>query len=100
VQKDIDEERVTPGQYFILRFDFSDVTRDSPELAAQSLRDSVVTSFEDFYDTYATYFGENSSKLYINYQDPANSLTKCVHSVNRVLRILRKAGTIFVVFEG
>ncbi len=77
-----------PGQYFILRFDFSDVSRDSnPELAALSLKDSMTASFKKFYNMYATYLGENASKLYenINSRDPANSLTNCILSVDRVL---------------
>lgn len=95
MQKDITEGRVTPGQFFTLKFDFSTANR-SPNLgqADRSLKVHMNNSFNTFYTTYAMYLGEDVSELYkkIDHKDPAQSLWACVSSVNDVLKKAREMG--------
>jgi len=87
VQKDIDEGRVIPGQYFILKFDFSVVNRNpNLEQADRSLKGIMTDCIENFYATYSRYLGD-ASKLStnINPEDPAQSLQKCVNLIRNKL---------------
>jgi hypothetical protein len=92
VQNDIDginEEgkKYKPGQYFVLRFDFSPI-RCSPDLAEadRNLIKSLNSSFEEFYETYATYLDEDITSLCgNNSEDPSLSLQKCNRVVHRAL---------------
>lgn len=76
---------VTPGQFLILKFDFSSVYRGpNMDLAAQSLREYMELVFEEFYNKYATYLDGNHSHR-ITRSNPGNSMGDCVALVNRVL---------------
>lgn len=81
VQKDINDGTVTPGQYFILKFDFSTIDRCSDvKQASQSLKLKLNRSIERFYKTYSRYWDGDMRELgdLINKEDPADSLQNCV----------------------
>ena len=98
MQNDIDginEERkkYKPGQYFVLKFDFS-VILSSSDLAKanRNLIRALNSSFEDFYETYATYLGEGITSLCgnINSESPVESFRNCNHLVQHVLSLARE----------
>ena len=87
MQNDIAEKTVTPGQFFVLKFDFSTVYRGpNMNMAAQSLRGNLALVFRNFYDTYANYLGGDASKHYdkIDPKDPSISILNCTKLVNDV----------------
>ena len=87
--------RVTPGQFFILKADFSLVNR-SPNIdkAHKSLQDTIADSFWAFYRAYSTYFGESEKELLENIapENPARSLRNCVHLVQKAISKARDSG--------
>jgi Predicted AAA-ATPase len=73
-----------------LKFDFSIIPSDQdPVVAKRNLIMGLNYSFEKFYETYATYLGEDVTSLYgnINSENPAESLRKCIRSVQRALSL-------------
>jgi hypothetical protein len=92
VKNDIAEGKVKPGQYFVLKFDFSAVER-SPDVrdAVRHLKNAISLSFEDFYDIYFTYLGDDAKNL-IDPNSPAVSLRRCVKKVNSVISKAREEG--------
>jgi hypothetical protein len=98
VQNDIDGknkngEKYKPGRYFVLKFDFSSV-QANPDLteANQNLIVALNSSFEDFYEKYATYLDDNVTGLCgnIDSKRPNVSLQKCNRLVQRALSRARK----------
>jgi hypothetical protein len=89
VQKDINEGKVKPGQYFILKFDFSKV-RPNPDLteANETLIKFLNSSLKTFYRTYAVYLGRDVTDLYqtIDSKEPNISLRRCAQSVRHAIR--------------
>ena len=81
-------EKYKPGQYFVLRFDFSTI-RCSPDLAEadRNLIKSLNEGIKQFYETYATYLGEDVTSLCgnIDSEDPCLSLQRCNRLVQRAL---------------
>ena len=79
MQKDISKGKVTPGQFFVLKFDFSAVNH-SPNLIKtnESLKASITQLCEKLYITYSTYLGEDEEELFKNIVpgDPACSVVK------------------------
>ena len=78
-----------PGQYFVLRFDFSRIGAPPDlEKANQNLIVALNSSFRDFYETYATYLGEDVADLCreIEREDPSLSLENCARLVQNALR--------------
>ena len=95
MQNDIDGinengKKCKPGQYFILRFDFSTI-RYNPDLAEadRNLIKYLNESIKDFYEIYATYLGEDVTSLYgnIDSKDPSRSLQRCTQLVQRALSL-------------
>jgi hypothetical protein len=93
VQNDIDGKnqkgkKYEPGQYFVLRFDFSPI-QASPDLAKadRNLIKSLNSSFKDFYETYAKYLDEDVTSLCgnIDSESPSISLQECNRLVQRAL---------------
>ncbi|KIX08774.1 uncharacterized protein Z518_03431 [Rhinocladiella mackenziei CBS 650.93] len=88
VQKDIDERKVIPGKYFVLKFDFS-IINASPDLteANKALVKSLNWAIEDFYDQYAAYLGGNFTDLcqLIDSEDPNSSLENCAMVVRNAI---------------
>jgi hypothetical protein len=86
---------VKPGQFFILKFDFSCVNR-SPDIdnALQSLNRTMAGSFKEFYKTYSTYLGGDEEKLLklIVLERPAESLRRCVRLVQKAISEGRDSG--------
>jgi hypothetical protein len=84
VQKDIDERKANPGQYFVLKFDFSEID-PSPNLteAHETLVEFLNSSFETFYRRYTAYLGGNFTGLCskIDSKRPNLSLRRCAESV-------------------
>ena len=109
MQNDIDGKnekgkKYKPGQYFVLKFDFSPISA-SPDLAEanQNLIVSLNSSIEDFYETYATYLGEDVTSLCgnIDSKRPSISLQKCNRLVQRALsRARNKRTSNLPVFKG
>ena len=86
MQKDIAEGKVKPGQYFILKFDFSKAERSQDiNDAARNLKKTITRAFEVFYKTYVTYLGEDAIKL-IDPDSPTISLKRCVSRVNSAIQ--------------
>jgi len=89
VQKHIEEKKCKPGLYFVLRFDFSTI-QSSPDFAEanQNLIVALNSSFKKFYETYATYLGEDVASLCgnIDSKRPGISLQNCNLLVQHALR--------------
>ena len=80
------EGKVKPGQYFILKFDFSTVERSpNVDATAQHLKICISQTFKEFYNTYVTYLGEDAKTL-IDPDSPALSLRQCVGRVNSAIQ--------------
>jgi Predicted AAA-ATPase len=93
MQKDIDGnnengKKYKPGQYFVLRFDFSTI-QASPDLAEanENLIVALNSSFQKFYKTYAAYLGEDFTSLCgnIDSKRPSESLRNCNELVQAAL---------------
>jgi Predicted AAA-ATPase len=84
VQKNINEGKVKPGQYFVLKFDFSKV-RPNPDIteANETLTKFLNSSLITFYQTYAAYLDRNFADLCqeIDSKEPNISLQRCCESV-------------------
>ena len=89
MQKDIDERKVKPGQYFVLKFDFSGIN-PNPDLtkADEELIKILNSSIKLFYEEYTAYLGGNSEALYqgIDSEDPNISLAECAQSVGHAIK--------------
>jgi hypothetical protein len=88
VQKDIDEKKVIPGQYFVLKFDFSEINpRPGLTEADETLIKFLNSSIAMFYETYAAYLGGNVLELCrkIDNEDPNLSLRWCARSVRKAI---------------
>jgi hypothetical protein len=98
VQEDIAERKVTPGRFFVLKFDFSPVNRNPNILEAdRALKLRIANSLIEFYDTYAMYWpywGRDVDELIkkIDLENPAESSLACVRSVARLLKNAREKG--------
>jgi hypothetical protein len=93
VQKDINgrnekKKIYAPGQYFVLRFDFSRVAAplDLDE-ANQNMIEFLNSSIEHFYRTYAAYLGRDAAELCqkIRSGKPNRSLENCAQLVHDAL---------------
>jgi hypothetical protein len=95
VQKDIEEKKCKPGQYFVLKFDFSTI-QVSPDLTAanKSLIVALNSEIRKFYKTYATYLGKDLTSLCenIDSERPSESLRNCNELVKDALSQARKEG--------
>ncbi|KAG0131609.1 hypothetical protein HOY82DRAFT_539353 [Tuber indicum] len=96
VDKDVKENKVIPGQYLILKFNFSEVQRmrDLNE-AAHGLATNIILSLKQFYRTYYPYLGSPHCQLIsenINSGDAINSLRNLVGIVDYTLREVKSRG--------
>jgi hypothetical protein len=98
VQNDIDGKnekgkKYKPGQYFVLKFDFSPIPA-SPDLAVanENLIVALNSSFQKFYKIYAAYLGEDFISLRgnIDSKRPSESLRNCNELVQDALSQARK----------
>src|SRR5436305_4659944 len=84
LQKDINQGKVKPGQYLVLKFDFS-VVRPNPNLteANETLIKFLNSSFQTFYRRYTAYLGGNFTGLCskIDSKEPNLSFRRCAESV-------------------
>jgi Predicted AAA-ATPase len=89
VQKDIDEGKANPGQYFVLKFDFSEIPLTRPDLteANEVLKKSLNSSLETFYRKYTAYLGGNFTDLCqeIDSKEPQISLRRCAELVRHAI---------------
>ncbi|KAN0086818.1 putative AAA-ATPase domain containing protein [Elaphomyces granulatus] len=93
VQRDISKGKATPGKYFILKLDFSRVSRSGqPETDFQALNDFLNLSIEKFYKTYAKYLGDFTDLKREIHNDPNISLGRCVLLVQETLSEAWKRG--------
>ena len=88
MQKDIDESKVNPGQYFVLKLDFSKINpcRDLRE-ANETLVEFLNSSLRRFYGIYTAYLGGNFADLWrnIHCKQPNLSLDWCADSVRNAI---------------
>lgn len=96
VDKAVNDGEVLPGQYLVLEFDFSSITR-SPKLgeAAQFLADGINGSLLDFMSTYTEYLGESFASQVSRFTtngNPTQNLITLVNAVHHTLRGIRKKG--------
>ena len=95
MNRDVRSEKVTPGQYLILTFDFSAVNR-SPDVKTpeESLNAMINNAIRDFFRTYAQYLGEVTSEQLIakniNPSGSIGSLSGCVNLVKETLDAVRE----------
>ena len=93
MQRDISKGKATPGKYFILKLDFSRVSRsEQPEKANQALIKFLNLSIEMFYKTYAKYLGDFTDLKREIHNDPNISLDRCVLLVQETLSEAWKRG--------
>jgi hypothetical protein len=91
VQKDIDERKVKPGQYFVLKFDFSRI-KLNPDLTKAKANEALIkilnSSIKCFYEEYTGYLGGSSEALCqdIDSEDPNISLMECAGSVRHAIK--------------
>ena len=86
----MEDKKVRPGEYLILKFDFSRVDR-KPDLneAAKRLTKTIIRRLEEFYHANSKYLGRTSDQLIrenIDLQDPIDSLDRLVMLVNRAIK--------------
>ena len=102
MQKDINEGKVKPGQYLVLKFDFSKV-RPNPDLteANETLIKFLNSSIRSFYKTYAAYLGRSVADLYqdIDRKEPNSSLEQCCESVRDAIEQDRRLEGIYVLVD-
>ncbi|RPA91704.1 hypothetical protein L873DRAFT_270356 [Choiromyces venosus 120613-1] len=96
IDKHVKGDKITPGEYMILKFNFSAVnrTRDLNK-AAQGLAVSIIRNLKGFYGDYYSYFGESLGQLIsesIDQGDAINSLANLVQLVNRTLWEVKNGG--------
>ena len=89
MQKDIDKRKVNPGQYFVLKFDFSEINA-SPNLtkANETLVKFLNSSLETFYRSYTAYLGGNFTSLCqkLDSEWPNLSLQRCAELVRAAIK--------------
>ena len=85
---------MTPGQFFVLKLDFSKVKRSiNLEQADRSLIKFLNLSIEKFYKNYAKYLGDLTDlKRNIDCDDPNISLQNCVELVEDALSKAQERG--------
>jgi hypothetical protein len=91
VDKDVTEGKVNPGEYLILRFNFSmfDYSPD-PDKAARELAKNINMGFIRFYEEYHSYFSKPPDQLVSERIDPDSpivSLNKLVMLVSNSLKL-------------
>ncbi|RPA89845.1 hypothetical protein L873DRAFT_1822113, partial [Choiromyces venosus 120613-1] len=96
VDKDVKEDKITPGEYMILKFNFAAVNR-APDLnkAAQGLANNIIGNLDQFYRTYHPYLGGSLDQLIsknINQGDAIASLTTLVRIVDYTLQEVKNGG--------
>ncbi|RPA90217.1 DUF1703-domain-containing protein [Choiromyces venosus 120613-1] len=96
VHKDVKKNRVTPGEYMILKFNFASVDR-TPDLnkAAQELALNIIGNLEQFYRTYHPYLGGSLDQLIsknINQGSAISSLITLVRIVDYTLQEVKNGG--------
>ena len=90
VDKDVEDKKVRPGEYLVLKFDFSGVDR-SPDLneAAKLLADNIINTLWRFYHQNSRYLGGHVDQLIrenIDQQNPIGSLSRLVMLVNFAIK--------------
>ena len=86
----MEDKKVRPGEYLVLKFDFS-VVNCSPDLneAAKSLANSIIGRLEYFYHVNSKYLGGHASQLIrenIDQQNPIGSLKRLVMLFNLAIK--------------
>jgi hypothetical protein len=83
----MDERKAIPGQYFVLKFDFSEIN-PNPDLTDDTLVDFVNSSLETFYGRYTAYLGGNFTGLCekIDSKRPNRNLRRCAELVRHAIK--------------
>ncbi|KAF9103236.1 hypothetical protein BGX27_010669, partial [Mortierella sp. AM989] len=88
IDEHVENNRVFPGNYFVLQFDFSCVDRSQDrEVARRSLNLMLNGSIKQFYTTYEPYLRKSADHLIQDLikDDATASLGKCVNVVHNIL---------------
>ncbi|KAF9967657.1 hypothetical protein BGZ73_000461, partial [Actinomortierella ambigua] len=88
IDEHVTNNRISPGQFFVLQFDFSAVNRSPDKIKAEhSLNLMLNESIMQFYRTYEPYLRMSADYLVGNFvkDDAAASLTACVNIVHSIL---------------
>ncbi|KAG9060984.1 hypothetical protein KI688_007814 [Linnemannia hyalina] len=88
IDEHVAHNRVFPGRYFVLKFDFSAVDRSqNRNVARHSLNLMLNESIMEFYRTYEPYLRRSADDLIENFikDDASASLIACVNVVHRIL---------------
>jgi hypothetical protein len=95
VDKAVKNGIVKSGQYLILAFDFSRVTRTRKiDESVESLRSEINDGLEEFKLEYTNDLGQSFASATSGFKenDPARNLKILVNAVNRELRDIQKRG--------
>jgi hypothetical protein len=95
VDKAVKSGIVQPGQYLVLHFDFSRVTRTlKMDESVESLRREINRGLSEFKLEYTNDLGQSFASATSGFiqNDPAGNLTDLVQAVNRVLQGIQKRG--------
>jgi hypothetical protein len=95
VDKAVKNNIIKPGQYLILEFDFSRVTRTRKiDESVDSLRREINRGLLRFNRCYTNHLGQSfaSATSDLIQNDPAGNLTDLVLAVNRALQGIQKRG--------
>ncbi|KAG0256198.1 hypothetical protein DFQ27_005862 [Actinomortierella ambigua] len=88
IDEDVKNNRVSPGQFFVLRFDFAAVNRSQDKKVAEhSLNLMLNRSIKQFYQTYEPYLRVSADYLIENLikDDATASLGECANFVHNTL---------------
>jgi len=95
VDKAVRNGIVKPGQYLILEFDFSRVTR-TPKIdeSVESLKREMNRGLSKFMHVYSKDLGESFASITSGFvpSDPAGNLTDLIKAVDRALQGIQKRG--------
>ena len=95
MDKAVQDGKATPGQYLVLKFDFSKIVHSHDiRTATKNLTRNINSSLVDFTDEYAKHLGESfasRTSQHFNSSDPSGNLGHYVGAVNTALRRIREA---------
>jgi hypothetical protein len=95
VDKAVQNSIVQPGQYLILDFDFSRVTRTlKMDDSVESLRREINRRLSSFKIDYTEFLGQSFASATSDFKknDPAGNLKNLVKAVDRALRDIKERG--------
>ena len=101
VDRDVRKKNVRPGEYMVLKFDFSQVGRylDLDE-AARGLKNYIIDTIKEFYKNYSCYLGKPADQLIsenIDREGPASCLSSLAHLVDYSTKVAERSGGAYLL---